>query len=150
MTETATRTDAAPAGDDGVRQYDVIIIGAGLTGMYELLLVRKLGLSVRVIEAGSGVGGTWFWNRYPGARLDSESYSYQYSWDEDLLEEWRWTEMFAGQPELEAYYNRVADKYDMRAGHRLRHPDRDARLRRGLTAAGPCTRRRGRSTAPRW
>ncbi len=116
MTETATRTDVDPAGTggDGVRTYDVVIVGAGLTGMYQLKLVRELGLSVRVIEAGSGVGGTWFWNRYPGARLDSESYSYQYSWDEELLEEWQWDEMFAGQPELERYYNRVADKLDLR------------------------------------
>ncbi|GAA1948418.1 NAD(P)/FAD-dependent oxidoreductase [Nocardioides panacihumi] len=118
MTETATRTDAdttgAPVGDTGVRKYDVIIVGAGLTGMYQLMLVRELGLSVRVIEAGSGVGGTWYWNAYPGARLDSESYSYQYSFDTDLLEEWRWKEMYAGQPELEAYYNRFADKHDLR------------------------------------
>lgn len=116
MTETAARPHAAgePTDPSGVRSYDVVIVGAGLTGMYQLLLVRKLGLSVRVIEAGTGVGGTWYWNRYPGARLDSESYSYQYSWDEELLEEWRWKEMFAAQPELEAYYNRVADKHDIR------------------------------------
>jgi cation diffusion facilitator CzcD-associated flavoprotein CzcO len=117
MTETVTRSAAAEGrvDDAGARVYDVVIVGAGLTGMYQLMLVRKLGLSVRVIEAGSGVGGTWYWNAYPGARLDSESYSYQYSWDKELLEEWRWKEMFAGQPELEAYYNRVADKYDLRS-----------------------------------
>jgi cation diffusion facilitator CzcD-associated flavoprotein CzcO len=116
MTETVTRSDAAEgqANDSGVRDYDVLIVGAGLTGMYQLKLVRELGLSVRVIEAGSGVGGTWFWNAYPGARLDSEGYSYQYSWDEELLQEWNWKELFPGQPELEAYYNRVADRYDLR------------------------------------
>jgi cation diffusion facilitator CzcD-associated flavoprotein CzcO len=115
MTETVTRSQIETHDGSGVREYDVVIVGAGLTGMYQLMLVRKLGLSVRVIEAGSGVGGTWFWNRYPGARLDSESYSYQYSFDEELLEEVRWKEMFAGQPELESYYNRVADKYGLRS-----------------------------------
>lgn len=105
--------DGVPS-HSGVRTYDVVIVGAGLTGLYQLKLVRELGLSVRVIEAGSGVGGTWYWNRYPGARLDSESYSYQYSWDAELLAEWRWKEMFASQPELEAYYNRVADRHDLR------------------------------------
>lgn len=114
MTETSPATAGSQPDQAGVRTYDVVIVGAGLTGMYQLMLVRKLGLSVRVIEAGSGVGGTWYWNAYPGARLDSESYSYQYSWDKELLEEWNWTEMFAGQPELEKYYNRVADKYDLR------------------------------------
>ncbi|UGQ11140.1 NAD(P)/FAD-dependent oxidoreductase [Yinghuangia sp. ASG 101] len=117
MTETAPGPGTKAGGPEdtgGVRSYDVVIVGAGLTGMYQLKLVRELGLSVRVLEAGDGVGGTWFWNRYPGARLDSESYSYQYSWDKELLEEWTWKEMFAGQPELEAYYNRVADKHDLR------------------------------------
>ena len=116
MTEIATRPDVSGGQPDeaGVRSYDVVIVGAGLTGMYQLKLVRELGRSVRVIEAGSGVGGTWYWNAYPGARLDSESHSYQYSFDEELLEEWRWKEMFAGQPELESYYNHVADKLDLR------------------------------------
>ncbi|MBM9464040.1 NAD(P)/FAD-dependent oxidoreductase [Aeromicrobium sp. YIM 150415] len=112
MTEVATQSDTARTPE--VREYDVVIIGAGLTGMHQLLTVRELGLSVRVIEAGSGVGGTWYWNRYPGARLDSESYSYQYAFDKELLDEWQWKEMFASQPELEAYYNRVADKHEIR------------------------------------
>ena len=111
MTETATTPGTTST---SVAEYDVVIVGAGLTGMYQLKLIRELGLSVRVIEAASGVGGTWFWNAYPGARLDSESYSYQYSFDKELLEEWRWKEMYAGQPELEAYYNRFADKHDLR------------------------------------
>jgi cation diffusion facilitator CzcD-associated flavoprotein CzcO len=116
MTETAIRAEAHEDQSTGgeTRSYDVVIVGAGLTGMYQLLLLRRLGLSVRVVEAGSGVGGTWYWNAYPGARLDSESYSYQYSFDQELLEEWRWDEMFAGQPELERYYNRFADKNDLR------------------------------------
>lgn len=94
--------------------FDVIVIGAGISGMYQLHLLRKAGLNVRVLEAGGDVGGTWYWNRYPGARLDSESYSYQYAFTKDLLEEWDWSEHFAGQPELERYLQTVADRYDLR------------------------------------
>ena len=110
-TSPASTTDVI---DDGADEFDVIIIGAGASGMRELLLMREAGRSVRVLEAGGGVGGTWYWNRYPGARLDSESFSYQYSFSDELLEEWDWKEMFAGQPELEQYFNRVADKFDLR------------------------------------
>jgi cation diffusion facilitator CzcD-associated flavoprotein CzcO len=94
--------------------YDVIIIGAGLSGMYQLHCLRQLGLTVRVFEAGDGVGGTWYWNRYPGARFDSESWSYGYSFSEELLQEWEWTEHFAAQPETLRYCNFVADKLDLR------------------------------------
>ena len=94
-------------------QYDVMIIGAGMSGMYQLHLLRKLGLSVRVFEAGTGVGGTWYWNRYPGARFDSESYSYGYSFSEELLDEWEWSEHFSAQPETLRYLNYVADKFDL-------------------------------------
>nr|WP_249168140.1 NAD(P)/FAD-dependent oxidoreductase [Bradyrhizobium elkanii] len=94
--------------------YDVIIIGAGLSGMYQLYRLRELGLRARVFEAGTGVGGTWYWNRYPGARFDSESYSYGYSFSKELLEEWEWSEHFAGQPETLRYCNYVADKFDLR------------------------------------
>ncbi|MBR0694365.1 NAD(P)/FAD-dependent oxidoreductase [Bradyrhizobium lablabi] len=94
--------------------YDVIIIGAGLSGMYQLYRLRELGLRVRVFEAGTGVGGTWYWNRYPGARFDSESYSYGYSFSKELLQEWEWSEHFAGQPETLRYCNYVADKFDLR------------------------------------
>lgn len=94
--------------------YDVIIIGAGMSGMYQLIRCRELGLSVRLFEAGTGVGGTWYWNRYPGARFDSESYSYQYSFSKELLEEWDWQEHFAGQPETLRYLNHVADRFDLR------------------------------------
>ncbi len=82
--------------------------------MYQLHLLRQLGLRVRVFEAGTGVGGTWYWNRYPGARFDSESWSYGYSFSEELLAEWDWTENFAPQPETERYLNLVADKFDLR------------------------------------
>nr|WP_165445589.1 NAD(P)/FAD-dependent oxidoreductase [Bradyrhizobium uaiense] len=94
--------------------YDVIIIGAGLSGMYQLYRLRELGLNARVFEAGTGVGGTWYWNRYPGARFDSESYSYGYSFSKELLQEWEWSEHFAGQPETLRYCNYVADKFDLR------------------------------------
>ena len=94
--------------------YDVIVIGAGISGLYQLYCLRKLGLRVRVFESGTGVGGTWYWNRYPGARFDSESYSYCYSFSKELLDEWDWTEHFSPQPETERYLNFVADKFDLR------------------------------------
>jgi cation diffusion facilitator CzcD-associated flavoprotein CzcO len=107
----------SPAGNDPVEeseQFDVIIIGAGVTGLYQLYRLRELGLSVRVLEEGGGVGGTWYWNRYPGARFDSESYTYGYSFSEELLQEWDWKEHFSGQPETERYLNYVADRFDLR------------------------------------
>jgi cation diffusion facilitator CzcD-associated flavoprotein CzcO len=97
-----------------LQEYDAIIVGAGMSGLYQLLRLRELGLSVRVLEAGTGVGGTWYWNRYPGARFDSESYSYAYSFSKELLDEWDWGEHFAGQPETLRYLNHVADKFDLR------------------------------------
>ena len=97
-----------------VEKFDAIIIGAGVTGLYQLYCLRQLGLSARVFEHGSGVGGTWYWNRYPGARFDSESYTYGYSFSEELLQEWEWKEHFSGQPENERYLNHVADKFDLK------------------------------------
>jgi len=94
--------------------FDAIVIGAGVSGLYQLYRLRELGFRVRVFEAGTGVGGTWYWNRYPGARFDSESWTYGYSFSEELLEEWDWEEHFAGQPETERYLNYVADKFDLR------------------------------------
>ena len=94
--------------------YDAVIIGAGISGMYQLYRLRELGLSVRVFETGKGVGGTWYWNRYPGARFDSESYSYGYSFSKELLDEWEWSEHFAAQPETLRYLDYVADKFDLR------------------------------------
>ena len=108
----ASRPDNSP--ETAALDYDVIIIGAGLSGMYQLYRLRELGLSARVFEAGTGVGGTWYWNRYPGARFDSESYSYGYSFSKELLQEWEWSEHFAGQPETLRYCNYVADKFDLR------------------------------------
>jgi cation diffusion facilitator CzcD-associated flavoprotein CzcO len=94
--------------------FDAIIVGAGLSGMYQLYRLRELGLRVRVFETGTDVGGTWYWNRYPGARFDSESYSYGYSFSKELLQEWEWSEHFAGQPETLRYCQYVADKFDLR------------------------------------
>ncbi|HEX2646260.1 MAG TPA: NAD(P)/FAD-dependent oxidoreductase, partial [Candidatus Dormibacteraeota bacterium] len=94
--------------------FDAIVIGAGVSGLYQLYRLRELGFKVRVFETGTGVGGTWYWNRYPGARFDSESWTYGYSFSEELLEEWNWEEHFAGQPETLRYLNYVADKFDLR------------------------------------
>ena len=93
---------------------DVVIVGAGFSGLYLLHRLRGLGFSTRVFERGGGVGGTWYWNRYPGARCDVESMQYSYSFDEDLQQEWHWPEKFSAQPEILAYANHVADRYDLR------------------------------------
>jgi cation diffusion facilitator CzcD-associated flavoprotein CzcO len=111
--------------------FDVIIIGAGISGMYQLLRLRELGMRVRVLEAGTGVGGTWYWNRYPGARFDSESYSYQYSFSKELLDEWNWSEHFAGQPETLRYLNHVADKFDLRKDIQFRSRVKSAHYQDG-------------------
>lgn len=103
--------NASPGGDTS---FDVIVVGAGIAGLYQLYRLRELGLSVRVFEAGSGVGGTWYWNRYPGARFDSESYTYGYSFSDELLADWNWSEHFAAQPETLRYLNHVADRFDLR------------------------------------
>ena len=94
--------------------FDAIVVGAGVSGLYQLYRLRELDLKARVFETGSAVGGTWYWNRYPGARFDSESWTYGYSFSRELLEEWDWEEHFAGQPETERYLNYVADKFDLR------------------------------------
>src|SRR5215211_3352438 len=93
---------------------NVLVVGAGITGIYELHQLREAGFAVRLVEAAGGVGGTWCWNRYPGARFDSESYSYQYFFSQELLEEWNWSEHFAGQAETEAYLNFAVDKLGLR------------------------------------
>src|ERR1700730_19025556 len=95
--------------------FDAVIIGSGVSVMYMLHSLRdKLDLNVTVFEAGDGVGGTCYWNRYPGARCDSDSYTYGYSFSKQLLQEWNWSEHFAGQPETLRYLNLVADKFDLR------------------------------------
>ena len=94
--------------------YDAIVIGAGVSGLYQLYKLRELGLKAVAFETGTNVGGTWYWNRYPGARFDSESWTYGYSFSQELLDEWNWDEHFASQPETERYLNYVADKFDLR------------------------------------
>jgi len=94
--------------------YDAVIVGAGFAGLYMLYRLRQLGLHVRVFESGSGVGGTWYWNRYPGARCDVESVQYSYQFSDALQQEWEWTERYATQPEILRYANHVADRFDLR------------------------------------
>ena len=96
------------------RDVDVVVVGAGFAGMYLLHRLRGLGMSAVVIEAADDVGGTWYWNRYPGARCDIQSLDYSYSWDPELEHEWRWTEKYATQPEILRYAQHVADKHDLR------------------------------------
>ena len=96
------------------REVDAVIVGAGFAGLYMLYRLRNLGLSVQVIETGSGPGGTWYWNRYPGARCDVWSMEYSYQFAEDLQQEWEWTEKYATQPEILKYVNHVADRFDLR------------------------------------
>jgi cation diffusion facilitator CzcD-associated flavoprotein CzcO len=93
---------------------DVLVVGGGITGIYQLYLAREAGFSVQLLEAGDGVGGTWYWNRYPGARFDSESYTYAYLFSRELFEDWQWQEHFAEQPEIERYLNHVVDRFDLR------------------------------------
>jgi len=96
------------------REIDVVVVGAGFAGLRALYTFRQSGRSVRVLEASSGVGGVWNWNRYPGARCDVESFDYSYSFSEELQQEWRWSERYATQPEILAYLNHVADRFDLR------------------------------------
>jgi len=136
---------AQPAVQNGVEtdhslNFDAIVIGAGVAGLYQLYKLRQRGLRVRAFEAGSNVGGTWYWNRYPGARFDSESWTYGYSFSQELLDEWDWQEHFAPQPATERYLNYVADKFDLRATSSLR-PRLPRRITRKTAEAG-----RSRST----
>jgi cyclohexanone monooxygenase len=101
------------------QHVDAIVVGAGFAGLYMLHRLRGLGLSAQVFEAGSGIGGTWFWNRYPGARCDIESLEYSYSFDDALQQEWHWTERYASQPEILNYIHHVAERYDLRRSVRL-------------------------------
>ena len=117
----AERPDTAKA-----TTYDAIIIGAGISGMFMLYRLRELGMTARVFEMGTNVGGTWYWNRYPGARFDSESWTYGYSFSKELMQEWDWKEHFSPQPDTLEYLNHVADKFDLR---------RDMQFRSTVTSA---------------
>ncbi len=103
-----------------------VVVGAGFAGLYMLHRLRQLGLSARVFEAGDNIGGTWYWNRYPGARCDVESMDYSYSFSDELQQEWKWSERYASQPEILTYINHVADRFDLR---------RDIQLSTRVTAA---------------
>jgi cyclohexanone monooxygenase len=124
------RTAAGPAGaaynHDTMIDLHAVVVGAGFAGLYMLHRLRQLGLSARVFEAGDGVGGTWYWNRYPGARCDVESMDYSYSFSDALQQEWKWSERYASQPEILTYINHVADRFDLR---------RDIQLSTRVTAA---------------
>ena len=110
--------DMTPAPD--APALDAIVIGAGFSGLYQLLCLRdRLGLRVQALEAGDGVGGTWYWNRYPGARCDSESHSYNFTFSKELFEEWEWSERYPEQPEIMRYLNHVADRFDLRRSIRF-------------------------------
>src|ERR1700729_1188462 len=111
-----------------VNDYDVIVVGAGFSGLYALHRLRRLGFCARVLERGSGVGGTWFWNRYPGARCDIESVDYCYSFSDELLDEWTWSERYAAQPEILRYLNHVADRFDLRRDIQLNTEAESARF----------------------
>ena len=95
-------------------KFDAIVVGAGVGGLYAIYRLRKLGLAVRAFEAGGGVGGTWYWNRYPGCRCDVESMEYSYSFSDELQQEWQWPERYGTQPEILRYINHVADRFDLR------------------------------------
>src|SRR5829696_8219901 len=100
LQSNSVETDAKP-----VSEFDAIIVGAGFAGLYMLYRLRGLGLSVRVLEVGDGVGGTWYWNRYPGARCDVESVDYSFSFSDELQQQWDWTEKYATQAEILRYLN---------------------------------------------
>jgi cyclohexanone monooxygenase len=103
-----------PISGSDVQELDVVVVGAGFSGMYALHRLRGAGLRVRVFEAGADVGGTWYWNRYPGARCDVPSVEYSYSFSKELEQEWDWSEVMAAQPEILRYANHVADRFDLR------------------------------------
>src|SRR5580704_14974598 len=123
------------------RRIDVLVVGAGFAGLYLLHCLSKLGLDVRAFEAGGGVGGTWYWNRYPGARCDVESMQYSFGFSEELQQDWQWSELFSAQPEILSYANHVAERFDLR-----RLITFNARVHAAIfdEASARWTRRRGR------
>src|SRR5919112_1714820 len=125
---SSAQQDRRQAGaEEQVTDFDAVIVGAGFSGLYALHKLRnEMGLSTRVLEAGDGIGGTWYWNRYPGARSDSSSWIYCYSFDEELRQEWQWSERYPQQPEMLSYLEHVAGRFDL---------NRDIRLETRVTAA---------------
>ena len=141
-------TSLEPDPDDSstrrAADVDVLVVGAGITGIYQLYRAREAGFSVQLLEAGDGVGGTWYWNRYPGARFDSESYTYAYLFSKELFEEWEWQEHFAEQPEIERYLNHVVDRFDLRRHIRFGARGHLGHLRRAVGHVVGRARRRDR------
>ncbi len=141
LIETGSSADTSSA-EPETSQLDALIIGAGVAGLYQLHLLRGQGLAVKACDSASNVGGTWYWNRYPGAKFDSESYIYQYLFSEDLYKGWSWSCRFPGQPEIERWMNYVADKLDLRKDIRFdtsivsAHWQEDTGRWRVRTAAG--------------
>src|ERR1700716_3154693 len=104
-----------PRMTDGIKShYEVVVVGAGVAGIYQIKLLADHGVDATVLDDAADLGGTWYWNRYPGARFDSESYTYGFSFSKELLNEWHWKERFSGQPENLRYLNYVADKFGLR------------------------------------
>jgi cation diffusion facilitator CzcD-associated flavoprotein CzcO len=126
----------------------VLVVGAGITGIYQLFRALEEGFTARLVEAGSGVGGTWYWNRYPGCRFDSESYTYAYLFSKELFDEWEWREHFAAQPDTERYLNHVVDRFELREHIRLdtrvTGADWDDATRTWLVATGDGRQQRAR------
>src|SRR5579862_3947156 len=111
--------DSTDNGQQPATDVDVLVVGAGITGIYQLYRALEAGFSALLLEAGEGVGGTWYWNRYPGARCDSESHSYCFSFSEELVREWEWSERYPGQSEVLRYLNFVADRLDLKRSIRF-------------------------------
>ena len=126
----------------------MVVIGAGFAGLRALHTFRGMGMSVAVLEAGDGIGGVWYWNRYPGARCDVESYDYSYAFSEELEQEWRWSERYATQPEILRYIEHVADRFDLRRDVHLRQRMTARRVRRGDRALARHRRERRRVVGP--
>ena len=141
------RSQRRPGGAHGQSEsdFDAVVIGAGFSGMYMLKALRgRFGLKVRVYEAGETVGGTWYWNRYPGARCDSEAYVYCFTWDKELLQEWEWSERCPEQPEILRYLEHVAARHDLKRdicfNSRLLAPNSTRRAAGGTSAPMPAMR----------
>src|SRR3546814_15684844 len=121
---TEVKTQDSRRGEVSGDTYDALVIGAGFSGLYQLYCLReKLGLSAKILEAADGVGGTWYWNRYPGARCDSESYYYSFSFSDELQQEWTWSERYPGQAEIMRYLEHVAERFALRRDIRLARPE---------------------------
>src|SRR5436305_1255890 len=114
MQTTSARAFDTPRPDAAQPDWEVVILGAGVSGIYQIKRLVDLGVKATVLDLSPDLGGTWYWNRYPGARFDSESYTYGYSFSKELLEEWHWKERFSAQPDNLRYLNYVVDKFDLR------------------------------------